>query len=62
MTRDIIVVSDNNKDGFAKEVFNQVSFQENQGYTCEIKFSTVENEHAWGNVKYSALIHVYDAE
>ena len=62
MTRDIIVVTDTDKDRFAREVFNQMTSVENRGYSCEVKFATVEDDHAWSKIKFSALIHVYDAE
>lgn len=62
MTVDILVVSETDKDSFAKTVFNEVTHQERMGYTCEIKFATVEKDRAWGNVQYNALIHVYETE
>lgn len=60
MTKDIIVVTDTDVNNFSQKVYREVTKQEEYGYTCEIKFSTVEKDNAFGKVQYNALIHAYE--
>jgi len=64
MTKDILIVTGTDQTRFAREVFQVVNGQERQGYTCEIKFSTSEQDAHYGRDKtsFSALIHVYETE
>jgi hypothetical protein len=60
MTKDLVVVTDDQQSRFARKVFDTVKSFENEGYDVEIKYSTSEGKY--DQLMHSAMIIAYEAE